>query len=163
MVDCRAVHHSGEKIGPRARTSTQFSSFMSRASSLALEPLMAILLVGGASSSAAPMAGLFLSSILQSVDGRGEAAGVVATGIRPRVQRDVKRSAGQSQGQGSTAKWPPSHVSSRGRPCKKSSSGAWNCVVVLNGGRRSFVAGVEISKSTHESRGLASGLVPRYP
>lgn len=43
---------------------------------------MATLLLGGARSSALLMAGLFLSSILESVDGRGEAVGAVATGIR---------------------------------------------------------------------------------
>lgn len=47
---------------------------------------MATLLLGGARSSAPLMAGLFLSSILTSVDGRGEAEGVVATGMRRRVR-----------------------------------------------------------------------------
>lgn len=45
-------------------------------------PLTAILLLGGARSSEPPRAGLFLSSILVVVEGRGEAEGVVATGIR---------------------------------------------------------------------------------
>jgi hypothetical protein len=52
---------------------------------LALDPLTATLLLGGASSSALLMAGLFLSSIFASVDGRGEAEGVVVRGIRSRV------------------------------------------------------------------------------
>lgn len=47
---------------------------------------MATLLLGGARSSAPLMAGLFLSSIFTSVDGRGEAEGVVATGMRRRVR-----------------------------------------------------------------------------
>lgn len=66
-------------------TSTQLSSFNSGPSSLVLEPLTATLLLGGARSSALLMAGLFLSSILDIVDGRGEAEGVVTAGIRSRV------------------------------------------------------------------------------
>lgn len=66
-------------------TSIQLSSLVSRASSLALDPLTATLLLGGARSSALLMAGLFLSSIFASVDGRGEAEGVVVRGIRSRV------------------------------------------------------------------------------
>ena len=68
-------------------TSIQVSSFISRASSLTLDPLMATLLLGGARSSVLPIAGLFLSSIFASVDGRGESEGVVATGIRKRVHQ----------------------------------------------------------------------------
>jgi hypothetical protein len=66
-------------------TSTQLSSFISGPSSFVLEPLTATLLLGGARSSALLMAGLFLSSILDIVGGRGEAEGVVAAGIRSRV------------------------------------------------------------------------------
>ena len=71
-------------------TSIQPSSFISRASSLALDPLTAKRLLGGAISSALLMAGLFLSSILGSVVGRGEAEGGVATGIRKRVGGDPR-------------------------------------------------------------------------
>jgi redox-regulated HSP33 family molecular chaperone len=58
---------------------------MSEESSLALEPLTATRLLGGAISSALLMAGRFLSSIFVTVDGRGEAEDVVVRGIRSRV------------------------------------------------------------------------------
>src|SRR5690242_6522128 len=72
-------------------TSIQVSSFVSSASSFALDPLTATLLLGGAMSSVLLIAGLFRSSILTSVDGRGE--GVVVKGIRKRVEAAPKSSA----------------------------------------------------------------------
>jgi hypothetical protein len=67
-------------------TSIQASSFMSPESSLdLLLPLTACRLLGGAQSSTAPDAGLFLSSILAKVAGRGSADGEVAIGIRKRA------------------------------------------------------------------------------
>ena len=64
-------------------TSIQASSFMSPESSLdLLLPLTACRLLGGAQSSTAPDAGLFLSSILTKAAGRGSADGEVAIGIR---------------------------------------------------------------------------------
>lgn len=66
-------------------TSIQPSSFISGPSSLVLVPFTATRLLGGASSSVL-IAGLFLSSILEVVDGRGEAVGVVATGMRRRAR-----------------------------------------------------------------------------
>jgi hypothetical protein len=98
------------------RTSTQPSSFISRASSLALEPLTATRLLGGARSSALLTAGLFLSSIFKGVaDGRGEAEGgaVVAAGIRKHVVSSANSGSARSQ----TCAWatarPLSQVSSR--------------------------------------------------
>jgi hypothetical protein len=64
------------------RTSIQPSSFISTDSSLVLEPFTATLLLGGARSSVLLTAGLFLSSILDAVEGPVGAEGVVATGIR---------------------------------------------------------------------------------
>ena len=103
-------------LNPAARTSTQLSSFISRASSLTFEPLTATRLLGGARSSVLLTAGLFLSSILERVaDGRGEAEGgvVVAAGIRKRVVSSAK--SGSLHGQ--TSAWatarPLSQVSSR--------------------------------------------------
>lgn len=84
-------------------TSIQVSSFMSVFSSLALDPLMATLLLGGARSSAPLMAGLFLSSIFTSVDGRGEAEGVVATGMRRRVREGRQGGEGRDRGERSTS------------------------------------------------------------
>lgn len=64
-------------------TSIQASSFASPESSLdLLLPLTACRLLGGAPSSTAPDAGLFRSSILAKVAGRGSADGEVAIGIR---------------------------------------------------------------------------------
>ena len=81
-------------------TSIQPSSFISMGSSLALEPFTAIRLLGGAKSSAVLM-GRFLSSILCSVDGRGEAGRFFARGsIRGRVAGSAKQDAGQEQSGG---------------------------------------------------------------
>lgn len=69
-------------------TSIQASSFMSPESSLALLlPLTACRLLGGAQSSTALDAGLFLSSILAKVAGRGGADRGVAIGIRGKRSR----------------------------------------------------------------------------
>ena len=79
MVGCRVT-----------RTSIHASSFRSPESSLALPPpLTACLLLGGARSSTALTAGLFLSSILTKVAGRGDAVGEVAIGMRREAQREI--------------------------------------------------------------------------
>lgn len=102
-----------DDVDRAARTSTQLSSFISRASSLALEPLTATLLLGGASSSVLLTAGLFLSSILAVVvDGRGEAEGVVATGIRRGMRSGAKSGSKGSQKRASVTARPLSQVSS---------------------------------------------------
>lgn len=77
---------------------------MSRGSSLALEPLTATLLLGGAISSALLMAGRFLSSILASVDGRGEAEEVVVRGISSRVVQSRKADAKPKKSDGSVVR-----------------------------------------------------------
>lgn len=112
----RVAHEIKGKLDRAARTSTQLSSFISRASSLTFEPLTATRLLGGARSSVLLTAGLFLSSILGRVaDGRGEAEGgvVVTAGIRKRVVSSAK--SGSLHGQ--TSAWatarPLSQVSSR--------------------------------------------------
>lgn len=70
---------------------------------MALEPLTATLLLGGAISSALLMAGRFLSSILASVDGRGEAE-VVVRGIRSRVVQSRKADAKPKNSDGSVVR-----------------------------------------------------------
>ena len=81
MVGCRVT-----------RTSIHASSFRSPESSLTLPPpLTACLLLGGARSSTALTAGLFLSSILTKVAGRGDAVGEVAIGMRRVAQREIGR------------------------------------------------------------------------
>lgn len=68
-------------------TSIQLSSFVSRPSSLALDPLTATLLLGGARSSVLLTAGRFLSSIFAMAEGRWDAEGAVVRGIRGRDQK----------------------------------------------------------------------------
>lgn len=110
---CR-VQGSNDNGGRAARTSTQLSSFISRPSSLGLEPLIATLLLGGASSSVLLTAGRFLSSILGFVvDGRREAEVVVAAGIRRGVARDAKSGSTGSQQRALVPARPLSPVSSQ--------------------------------------------------
>lgn len=141
------------------------SSFISDGSSLILEPLTATLLLGGARSSAPPMAGLFLSSILESVDGRGEAAGDVATGMRRRVQQGLRRGARGSSGR--RARLRKGLVAAfrfeAGRAGCQPASRAELRGCDDDGGRRRGVRfpGVEISKLTRESRGTATA--PKRP
>jgi hypothetical protein len=71
---------------------------MSPASSLdLLLPLTACRLLGGAQSSTAPDAGLFLSSILAKVAGRGGASGEVAIGIRKSAATSAIKRAEEKQ------------------------------------------------------------------
>jgi len=68
-------------------TSIQASSLISTSLLSLLLPLMAWRLLGGAPSSTALEAGLFLSSIVAGVAGRGDAVTDVANGIRGRQGR----------------------------------------------------------------------------
>lgn len=99
VVGASAVRN-GRRDG-RVLTSTQLSSFISGPSSFVLDPLTASLLLGGARSSALLRAGLFLSSILDIVDGRGEAEVVVVAGIRS--ARDTGPTSAREGGRGSDA------------------------------------------------------------
>jgi hypothetical protein len=101
----KVKHDCGRCVGARngtrdvrVLTSTQLSSFISGPSSFVLDPLTASLLLGGARSSALLRAGLYLSSIFDIVDGRGEAEAVVAAGIRS--ARDTRPTSAKRRGKG---------------------------------------------------------------
>jgi hypothetical protein len=68
------------------------------------------------------MAGLFLSSILEIEDGRGEVEGDVAAGIRQRLENGPKVGARKRKAEYLKCCCVFSQVSSRNRPCRRSSS-----------------------------------------
>lgn len=115
VLVCQVAGRDIENHARATLTSIQPSSFISIASSFVLDPFTATLLLGGAArSSAPPMAGLFLSSILGTTDGRGDVEGDVATGIRQRVKRNARRNSVQGccQSESLAAISPVSQVSS---------------------------------------------------
>lgn len=91
-VTCRVLSCDGGQYGLTSSHASSWCSPLGSSLTLLAPPFMACRLLGGAYSSVSAMAGLFLSSILATADGRvGTAEGAVAIGMRRKKDGELEK------------------------------------------------------------------------